>query len=226
MSAKAPYPIKDYQDASQYPARKSVNAWRWEFLRRNPEYQAFHAEHKDCDPRKFTVWQFGLRSLYDPIFDDAYQGMLPPASIIQLPTFEDVEKWEHVSGYTAERGVFMLLRNLTELQYQGDTLVTINRALPIEPQLDAIRESVARKNELDGVNPAFKRDQSAKWPLYLRVLDGKAANASDDEIAAAVYPDADNVYPDYPGRKVTKAAAKQARYLSEIFATKSFSPEK
>jgi hypothetical protein len=120
----------------------------------------------------------------------------------------------------------MILRTLTELQYQGDTLVTINRALPIEPQLDAIREAVAIRNELDGVRPAFERDQRAKWPQYLRIIDGKAAGNSDDEIAAVIYPDTDNGYPDFPGRKRVKAAAKQATYLARVFASGQFAPEK
>ncbi|MCK7597785.1 DUF2285 domain-containing protein [Microbulbifer sp. CAU 1566] len=223
------YPIKNFRDPSAYPSWKGINAWRWEFLRRNPEYQAFFDANKTkfkTDPSNVSCWRFGVRSLHDPAHDEAYQGMLPPSRVVGLPTFDDLERWEKVPGYTPEMGLTIILRILTELQYQGDTLAVIDRSLPVKPQLTAIGEAVELRNSADGVSPAFQRQTSTKWPEYLRVLDGKAAGASDDEIAAVLYPDKENNYPDYPVRKRVEKAAAQGIYLSKVFATKGFSPEK
>lgn len=43
---KIPYPIKDYFVDEQYDFSESLERWRWEFIRRNPEYQAFYEKHK------------------------------------------------------------------------------------------------------------------------------------------------------------------------------------
>ncbi|WP_339487832.1 hypothetical protein [Pseudomonas sp. EL_65y_Pfl2_R95] len=220
------YSIKDYRNPLQYPAREGINAWRWEFLRRNPEYQRLYEAHKDCVTPPSEVSSFGVRNLYDPRFDDAYQGFLAPSHILELPNFAWVEKWKLVPGYTTERGMHMLLRALTELQLQGDTLAVINRALPLEPQLDAIRESVAQKNKQENNRPPLGNDRRGEWTFYLRVLDGFADGASYDELAAALYPGSENAYPDFSGRKRVKKALERAVFLSQTFGTKSFVLEK
>lgn len=219
------YPIKDFRDAAQYPAHSGLNAWRWEFLRRNPEYQAFYEKHKD-DERPPYCGEYGIRSLYDPLFDRAYEGFLPPSGLMELPTFETVRKWEKVPGYTAERALESILSTLTEFQFLGDTIAVINRALPIEPQLAAIRESVEMRNALDGQTPAILRDRRAEWPSYLRILDGLAEGATFDEVAAVLYPETDNSYPDFAGRKRVSKATERARFLCGTFAVKKFAPEK
>lgn len=220
------YPIKDYRDPLQYQAWEGINAWRWEFLRRHPEYQKLYETHKDCVVPPSQVSSFGVRSLYDPRFDDAYQGFLPTAQIVELPTFAWVEKWKLVPGYTVERGMHMLLRTLTELQFQGDTLAVINTALPLEPQLEAIRESVARKNKQENNQPPLRNDRRGEWVFYLRVLDGLAGGASFDEVAATLYPGSENSYPDFSGRKRVKKAQERAVFLYQTFATKKFVLEK
>jgi hypothetical protein len=37
------YPIHDFRDESKYPLWTGVTAWRWEFLRRNMDYQVTFA---------------------------------------------------------------------------------------------------------------------------------------------------------------------------------------
>lgn len=220
------YPIKDFRKPEQYPAHQCLNAWRWEFLRRNAEYQKLYLAHKGDAIPPSSVFDFGIRSLYDPMFDDAHRGFLPPAGIIGLPTFETVEKWKKVPGYTAERALNSILRTLTELQSGGDTLVVINRALPIEFQIEAIREGVAMRSDLDSESPSLKNDRRNEWPFYLRILDAIASGVEFDGIASAIYPGTDNSYPDFAGRKRVKKASERARYLVEVFAARRFAPEK
>jgi len=220
------YPIKDFRDAAQYPNHQGLNAWRWEFLRRNEEYQALYQAHKDDIHPPTAVWNFGIRSLYDSGFDNAYRGFLPLAGIVGLPTFEDVDKWKKKPWYTAERALHSILGTLAELQYCGGTIITIDRALPLEPQLDEIREQVAIKNELDNEKPPLGNLRLSEWPAYLRVMDARAAGADFDEIAAVIYPKTDNTYPDHAGRKRAIKADERARFLVETFASGKFTPEK
>lgn len=215
--------IKDFRRVDDYPNWQGLSAWRWEFLRRDPEYQQFFAQHKD-DVRGPYCGMFGIRSLHDPAFDRAFEVFNDGASLIELPTFEWVKKWEQVSGYTDERGLKMILKTLTELQSRGSALVAIDRSLPLEMQLEQIREAVALRNERGAQIPPMKNDRRNEWPSYLRVLDGIAAQATHDDIAAAVYPDTENIYPDFAGRKRVKAAAKRAAILCRAFGRKDFSP--
>lgn len=220
------YPIKDFRDATSYPVWEGISAWRWEFLRRNPEYQSLFEAHKDDEIPPSKCWDFGVRALYNPMHDRAFIGLVPPGFIIELPNFEWVEKWKKDPDYSAERALQIVLGTLTRLQFHGDALATINCALPIEPQLDTIRESVAQKNRRDNRAPPLRNDRRGEWPFYLRILDGLAAGATHDEIAAALYPDRDNSYPDFAGRKRVKKAAERATFLSQTFAVKGFTPEK
>ncbi len=60
-----PYAIADFRDESKYPARPTLKRWRWEFLRRNAEYQAFFDLHgvggyvPGCE-------RFGMMQLLNP----------------------------------------------------------------------------------------------------------------------------------------------------------------
>ena len=63
------------------------------------------------------------------------------------------------------------------------------------------------------------------WPDYLRVLDAKAAEATNDEIGAVIYPRAPNEYPEYIGRDRARKAAKQAMNLLHDFAVSRFKRE-
>lgn len=219
------YPIKDFRDHSQYPLRNGLNAWRWEFLRRNVEYQALYQAHKADVVPPAAVHDFGIRSLFDPMDDNAYRGFLEPAGIIGLPTFETVEKWKKVPGYTAERALHSILKTLTEFQRTGQTLVMIDRALPIEPQLEAIREQISTRAELDQEKPPLRNDRRGEWPSYLRILDAMASGADTNEIAATIYPGTDNYYPDFAGRKRVKKAAERAKFLAATFAARKFASE-
>ncbi len=219
------FPIKEYTDSTQYPERNSTNAWRWEYLRRNPKYQQFYELHKHEDVRSLDLRQFGINCLYDPMSDDAYTTMLPPAGLISLPTFDDLAVWEKVPGFTAELGLHMIFRTLTELQHRGDCLAFINRALPVKPQFEEIEAQINQRNDLDGLRLQQKRVRTGEWSAYLRILDGYAANASLDDIARVIYPDTLNEYPDYAGTRAVKAAYARAIALSKIFATKSYLTE-
>ena len=220
------YPIKDFRDAAQYPNHKGLNAWRWEFLRRNADYQTLYQAHKDDIQPPPAVWDFGVRALHDPMLDNAYRELRPLAGIVRLPTFEDVEKFEKVHWYTAERALAMILETLTGLQHCGGTLVTIDRTLPIEPQLDAIRKQVTLTNKVDNEKPPLGNLRLSEWPAYLRIMDARAVGASFDEIAAVIYPETDNSYPDQAGRKRVIKADERAKFLAETFACRKFTPEK
>ena len=88
------YPIKDFRDPRQYPEPGAGNRMlRWEFLRRNPEYQAYFAAH--CTERatheRFLELRsrFGIRSLADPRIDCYPTFSYLGPGIVNLPTSAD-----------------------------------------------------------------------------------------------------------------------------------------
>jgi hypothetical protein len=216
LMAKTPYPIRDWRNAALYPQAETEGVpWRWEFLRRHPDYQSFYGKHAGRDltrtERAHVLVQFGAERFDDPMLDAT------PAS---TPTTSDGATVPSATG-----------RDVGGVEFIGSPGATIrpermafwiDRTLPLTPQLDKIRRAVAEANAVENTTPSMANANRSAWPDYLRILDARAAEATFDEIAASIYPLAPNTYPEYKGRDRARYAHKQAMNLLRDFAIGQF----
>lgn len=133
---KYPYPIKDFRKPRQYPdpAKKHPSELAWEFLRRNPKYQADFEKFKKLKTQS-AKWELckkwlpglGLFKLFDPK-DNKPRGL--KLALTRAPLF-------HVIKGTGPANI--------ESLYKGDVFVTFNLNVPIKRQLDKTQKFLERE---------------------------------------------------------------------------------
>jgi hypothetical protein len=179
--------IPDWRDPTAYPkpANLSLSDWRWEFLRRNPQYRqdynrpdsSFEDESKDryfertymmcngVDPRLSTLDYLKLTQgqLFHSEHFDVFVGSRNYSSMY-APSKEEINRILcHCSFY--------------DLSFRVDPLQ------PLEPQFKVIKEisrSSQRSLRKKVLNPRMRKDN---WPLYLRVIDARDCKATYTKIA-------------------------------------------
>ncbi|MCP0916752.1 hypothetical protein MUB05_09120 [Acinetobacter indicus] len=218
---KIPYPIKDYFVDEQYDFSESLERWRWEFIRRNPEYQAFYEKHKNYShPSEWSdVWKFGLRGLPDPKNDMGLSVLSTRVGFIELPTYRQYKKEIKKDWYTHERYLHGLLRSLTEFQSKHMQLAVIDLSIPIDLQIKKLKEDIKFREEYDEINMVIKNYRFSDWKEYLKILDAKYSGLDESQIAEQLYPEVENIYPDYSGKKRIIKALQRSEYLINNFAT-------
>jgi len=168
----------DWRDAAAYKADRTPLHWAWEFLRRNPDYQAYHETHREeiariggkllpadvCDA-------FGLdphSALPDPECDQP--RVLLPCGPTPCP---------HLIRYLRFRG--SVTRCVTEgdslLAGAGEAVYRFDLTQPIDRQLERARDHLLSLQRARETQPKA-RSRSASFPSYLQVLDGEASGAS------------------------------------------------
>jgi hypothetical protein len=189
-------------------------------LRRNPRYQQDWAEKaeavvtstgafdnslisKELDAEITKIEQkYGIMMAQDP-----REGRWPAAfrcefvTTYECPWFLDSVRWA--------------------IQVDPDELfVKFNLKRPIGDQIEVVRRWI-ENHQRCLVNlgripkPRQTRNWRDKWPMYLRVLDARAAGASLNEIAGVLFPDMPNLYPQFKGRDVIRKDLTAARRLRD-----------
>jgi len=216
-------PIHDFRETDAYPLWRGVTAWRWEFLRRNEEYQAAFDLDGGAIPVRGSCLRFGLQSLPDPAMEyDQIQHCFESGGSFgfQLPTLADLEKWKSRPGFNAERVLRSVLWSVEVRQRTGLHFAQLDLSVPLRPQFEKI-EMLAQ------ARPKVERMRPEKWRTYLRILDGVAERLSLDEVAAVMYPHERNDYQSgYAPRKKVEQAMARARALCTTFAIRVADPEK
>jgi hypothetical protein len=105
----------------------------------------------------------------------------------------------------------------------GTMLVVVDTTMPLEPQFSEAQRTINEILAERGRQPALRKNRIREWRAYLRVLDARAAGATDDEIATEVYPDSGNSYEDgFAGRKAVEAAYRRAMRLAKTFGVRAY----
>lgn len=219
------YPIKDFRDSRAYPEPLNISAWRWEFLRRCSDYQEFYEAHKGEMPPPYSG-QFGVDSLHDPMYDRSHEIFNDGGRLVGLPTFTDAQKWLDAPWFTPERALHSMLNTHTMLQSGGKTLAVIDLTLPLDLQLEQLKRDIELKCQLDGLTPVLKTNRRQEWPVYLRILDARAEGLQPKAMAPILYPEEEDIYPDYKVTKKIAKALQRAEHLCKTFARKAFDTEK
>lgn len=218
---KIPYPIKNYLIDEQYDFSESLERWRWEFIRRNPEYQSFYEKHKNYShPREWSdVWKFGLRGLPDPKNDMGLALISTQIGFIELPSYRRYAEDKKRDWYTDERYLHGLLQSLTRFQSNHMQLAVLDLSIPLDLQVKKIKEDLKSKQEYEEISMVIKNYRFSDWKEYLRILDANYSGLDESQIAEQLYPGVENIYPDYSGKKRIIKALQRADYLIKNFAT-------
>jgi hypothetical protein len=216
--------MKNWRDLEDYSFTDDLPPWRWawEFLRRNPEYQA---DFQDAI-RRFNAREGEYAAEAEIL--DAIGDFIPTDGWVKsVPSMQVHEKWLLWFYLNPELDVpdnspFVEFGNLY-LWEEGrrplqdyEVLVRFDLRFPIKPQWAFARERLGRRKRTKSTRGDFRqrvpRNQPKKWQLYLRLLDARAANASYVEIAAVLFGIDDRSQKD-PVRKVD-GPLRQARRMS------------
>jgi hypothetical protein len=220
-----PYPLADWRDASAYPGELAdlpwMSEWAWEFLRRNPEYQAgfdqmlrsvanadrgpgnalcdrFHVQPAPPDPRgPWPAWA---------VFSDAWTADSVPPWAVDLVA----DDW---AGERARHG-----RDLDRVAFVFDL------RWPLETQLERVRLELLDAREQRRAGPLSdvfplepkrprKVPHGGELARYLRILDAAAAGVTLADMVPVLLPTDANPAPDYPAAKKLRGNLKAARAL-------------
>ena len=194
-----------------------MQRWAWEFLRRNPDYQADYAVQaaipNDGDPENAEK-VLAIRAKY-------HVGKMPD------PASEYSPKVRRALKFTAFQGPSYLpyLPNAKKqgclpVTQPGDISVKFNVSLSINIQLERaeiILKRFQRINEEQSWIEAKQKRRPGPEHLqrFLQILDGVRVGVPVREIAARLLPDDDDRAPDYPRRKIIRGNLQSARKLSQ-----------
>jgi hypothetical protein len=196
LANKRPPPwLPDWRDLTDYPDPKaalgtsSSHRWRWEFQRRDPDYQHDWAERTER-PEGFWRERYGLTEPIDPASPRA--------------RFAGLVYWVQPRGagdrrleITQAAGTALIQVDLTRplmQQFRSAEFTlqpwTVDEADLMEPQVEA--------GFLVINNRRYKGFQwrPKDWLRYLRLLDAGASGASKDEVVGVLYPHLTNEYPE------------------------------
>jgi hypothetical protein len=184
----------DWRNPDEYPLPEGLEPWEWawQFLRRNPDYQAdFHA----------ALDRFWARE--DDFSQLVAERNGPEFKPDSIPNVECRHKWyveyyldpeieqPTVDPFLGFVDLYMANTHLWPLQ-NHEVLVRFDLRRPLPRQLKralAVMEprqtNMAARGRLKLRRPNLQRE---RWPLYLRLLDARAAGASYREIAAELLP--------------------------------------
>ena len=175
-----PYRIKDFTKPKQYPDPKKKNGAElaWEFLRRNPKYQADFDKFKklkspSAKSKLQQKWLLGLPvlKLFDPK-DNKPRGL--KLALTHTPRFH-VPKGKGMASI--------------ESLYKGDVFVAFNLNIPIKRQLDKTQKFLERERKEQNITPTKKTAQRLLFPHYWRLLDAKAKGENEESLAKYFYSD-------------------------------------
>jgi hypothetical protein len=193
--------LPNWRDPTSYGDvnKWSKERWRWEFTRRRPDYrEAFEASAQKSYEiaRAIHGPRVAILSPEQPGF--CAQTTWPPKfGLAALPNPRISEQPWHVITFTSDRIRFYRGEG-PDLPYDGERTAHVdvpeNRLAvvfdltgPIGPQLKTLRNTLKLYQELAmGKKIPVRRRHPKKWFMYLRVLDGRKAGASWDQLTAAL----------------------------------------
>jgi hypothetical protein len=229
--------LKDYEFTQTLNSKK----WAWEFLRRNPDYikewekelplEQARIKKLLSDPetkaakyldgyrkntpesshfiipgqsldKYFKKW--GILNLVNPAQDDPF-----PNPFNQFPSFE----YGTVRGGNIGHGKYI---NDNPLGPYVSIVFDITR--PLKPQF-AYAQKILLETQKDQtkegkISISKINKHKDNWVEYLRILDAKAENVSNEEIARVMFPNLSNEYPRYAGNEKVRKSFKRAEYLT------------
>lgn len=184
--------VPDWKNAAAYSAKTASTGrkwndlkWRWEFLRRRPDYRAAWTHWAPIEANRLArasealkkagsnvTLVMGTASTDDPdTCREHFQltGLLDPRC-----DFDEFELWGAFCDADEERDGIRYLFDLKK---------------PIAPQMSKAEKLLKALQENERGGRVTNKPHRDLWPLYLRALDAKNARATLAEMAAGLWPD-------------------------------------
>lgn len=205
--------MQDWRDANDYAycQELTLHEWAWEFLRRNPEYRQAYAEIASArgddgiEPAKAAGNRFGLLSPVDPSFTAReVRGYLLWADHAGVWLLWDARfKPSSLTEEERDTGAIVVAAGTGPPDdgpvpwpgYPRSCALLFNLWASIDAQLEQARRILREFQEtaiaLSNKTPPEPniRPQSAKFPTYIRALDGREAGASQKTIGMVLFPE-------------------------------------
>lgn len=174
--------MTDWRNPEDYTYTESlhVHDWAWEFLRRNPEYRKAWTKHsraQERNPNAAPSWsatyQFNIKEPVDP----------------DIPAPEGTPDWTEWVG-----SIISYIDPDDYVDQYGDGLpelrevVVFDLGKPLEPQIELARMMLrdSQKTIFGKVVPV-PRPRRTQFPVYVRLLDAKAAGETLGEMARVLF---------------------------------------
>lgn len=226
----------DYRDLIKF----MPDRWAWEFLRRNPEYIQEWEKELPLELERIKEMLSDPENKDKPELE-GYRKNTPESthfSIGEMLSGKVYKKWGIHKLVNPEQDCpfpnpFNQRRSFALGNIKGGDIgygkyiednllkpyvpIVYNIMRPLKPQfvnaqktlLEMQRERVQKGRIV--IRNAKKHE--GHWVDYLRILDAKAENVSNNEIADTLFPDIPNEYPDYQRNDKMRKSLKRAEYL-------------
>jgi hypothetical protein len=222
-------PFADWKDNTQYPdpATTEIEQWIWQFLRRNPKYQAdwqreraVYPKYKDESRLIPTMFQQTIKpdtAIFTVHTRHGREHYLDHYGLQYLinPTIATPEtfflKFDFLPGRVVSLGPY---GDFDETLPDHYVLIVVDLDYPLDPQLK-IAKLTFRQNELArelvfAKKPKGKQNRPDLWRRYLRVLDANQEGIAFDDIAPVLFPGHENQYPEFQGRVAVRDSLEAA----------------
>lgn len=200
--------------AYDYTNDHTPELWAWEFLRRNSEYRKdwkkMLAKFK-CDPENHRL----------PFDDARSKWNLLGGEIIDPDLDLDKVAVQHPLNIFYEAGVLYYENYFSILKVQdledSQAVLLFDLSMPIKTQYERVEKELLELQEefLKGKKIPVRRNKNKQvlWKRYIRILDAYAANIKPKDIAAIIFPNIKNEYPEFSGTKNVHASFTEAQRL-------------
>lgn len=210
MTSQARWGLPDWTKPGDYPSEATDYQWRWEFLRRRPDYREewdqwegfFQREQEGIvyaitDEPILMELKFGVSVIYDPrqqldagkvrhLFNAAEPGVSPVRF-----SADDIRRGAELAGNPGELEIQIEWRQEMEkaCRAAGLTAYHFNIRKPLGPQITKAHEQLLCLQEELHRKENTPRPSRELWPTYLRVLDARDSGTSWPTIGKLLWPD-------------------------------------
>lgn len=200
-----PWGLPDWREAGQYPNIKTtkIAQWKWEFIRRSPEYQAHWMEYSENKKEWDIPDKHGITKEMNVSKSYLMTRMKHPNNKMDNPFLAFVESSPGIDRSVIYSHDMMCERFIANAKRLNHCLISINPRIAVDEQLAEIKQliSLACKqyegyfNE-DLHDPCpygstsdnkkikiflddYGRNRVTNYPLYLRLLDARSLKKPD-----------------------------------------------
>ena len=190
--------VPRWRDADAYPSPTTDHQWRWEFLRRRPDYRRAWVDHFDEVQARFDLIhaECGLgpdvpRDFYRSVGTSLREVCKPfgvrniaaPWLAEQLPL-----NWSPTFGSSIERPteharIQSLVERGKEREAEGIMHLAFDLTRPFDEQIDRVRKHF-ESHQADRLGAVIKpaRQHKRNWAQYLRAIDARDQGATYEDL--------------------------------------------
>jgi len=214
---KYPYPIKNWQNAKEYPSPTKVNGVQlaWEFMRRNPDYQKDFDDFSKVAPG--IKYNHVGRKIMDKWFSNPPTKSFVPNPLDDkprgLPSFWD----KYPRCYTEITSVEGNLLAINPTKYPNDKVVVFNLKIPIKRQLEDVEKFLKKELKESKIKPKQSFPKRDALLRYWRVLDAKAEGNNSSTIGKFLYKKYKNEGATSPSKRAKDDYDRAKEYRDETY---------